>query len=250
MLNNERKREIVNILKSREGFITVKELCILLYASESSIRRDLTSLENSGIIKRTYGGAELITSLSNVIAFNQRTNQNISAKKIIAKKAASLINDGDIVFLDQSSTTLYLAYEILNRNSITVVTNNIEILSLLSRSSMKVVSSGGVMSSESRSCLIGNDAEYIFKNTYADIMFFSCKSLSENGIISDCTREEILVRKPMLKNAAKKVFLCDSEKFNTHSAYKQCTLEDVGYLISESEQAKQFSSCNKSLIIL
>ena len=250
MMNNERKREIINILKSENGYITVKELCALLYASESSIRRDLTALENNGLIKRTYGGAELITGFSNVVSFNHRTNQNIDAKKIIARKAAGLINDGDTIFLDQSSTTFYLANELLNRNSLTVITNNIEILCLLSHSSLKVISSGGVISSDSRSCLIGGDARYVFENTYADIMFFSSKALSEDGIISDCTREEVLIRKPMLKNATKKVFLCDSEKFNTHSSYKQCTLSDVDYLISESQQAKKFLCCSESLVIL
>ena len=64
MLKNEREREIINILKNDDGFITVKELCEKLYASESSIRRDLTALEKRGIVKRTYGGAELITNFS------------------------------------------------------------------------------------------------------------------------------------------------------------------------------------------
>ena len=72
MLKNEREREIINLLKSENGFITVKELCQKLYASESSIRRDLTALENRGVVKRTYGGAELITNFSNVIAYNKR----------------------------------------------------------------------------------------------------------------------------------------------------------------------------------
>ena len=63
-MKNEREREIINILKDENGFITVKELCKKLFASESSIRRDLTALENRGVVKRTYGGAELITNFS------------------------------------------------------------------------------------------------------------------------------------------------------------------------------------------
>lgn len=249
MLKNEREREIVNILKNKDGFITVKELCEKLYASESSIRRDLSVLENRGIIKRTYGGAELITNFSNVISFNKRAFYNVEAKKVIAKKAAKLIKDGDIIFLDQSSTSFYLANEITRRNSLTVVTNNIEILCLLSGSGIKVISSGGVLSSENRCCFIGSDAQKVFENMYADLAFFSTKALSDDGIISDCTGEEVALRKPMLKNASKKVFLCDSEKFGTRSAYKQCTLSEVDYLVSESECAKKFGSF-KNLIVL
>ncbi len=250
MLKNEREREIINILKEKDGFITVAELCQKLYASESSIRRDLTALEARGLVKRTYGGAELITNFSNVISFDKRYHHSIEAKKIIAKKAAKLIKDGNIIFLDQSSTSFYLAGEIAGRNSLTVITNNIEILCLLSNSKIKVVSSGGFLSPENRNCLIGPDAQSIFENAYADISFFSAKSLSYDGIISDCTREEVALRNSMLKNSAKKVFLCDSEKFGTRSAYKQCSLSDIDYLISENESAKKFSSFSGSLIIL
>ena len=250
MLKNERKREIINEMKSQGGFITVKELCAKLYASESSIRRDLASLEDSGVIKRTYGGAELKTHSSNVTSFNTRAHHNVEAKKEIAKKAATLVHDGSVVFLDQSSTTCYLANEIMNKNSLTVVTNNIEILCLLSGSNHRVISSGGFLSMDNRSCLIGPDAQGVFENVYADIAFFSTKSLSDDGIISDCTREEVTLREVMLKNATKKVYLCDSEKYSTKSAYKQCTLNDVDYLVCENESAKKYSSLSSSLIIL
>ena len=250
MLKTEREHEIINILKGKKGFVTVKELCERLFASESSIRRDLTALANKGMIKKTYGGAEIVTNFSNVVDFSKRTHHNITAKKIIAKKAVKLIDDRSIIFLDQSSTAFYLANELLERNSVTVITNNIEILSLLSNSGIRVVASGGYLSSENRNCLIGSDAQSIFENTYADMVFFSAKSLSDEGIISDCTRDEVVLRNSMIKNSAKKIFLCDSEKFGTMSAYKQCRLCDVDYLISEDESAKKFSICSKSLKIL
>lgn len=250
MFKKEREGEIINIFKNENRFITVKELCKKLYASESSIRRDLTSLENKGVVKKVYGGAELITNFSNVISFNKRYHHNVESKKVIASKAAKLIKDGNIIFLDQSSTSFYLANEIINRNSLTVITNNIEILYLLSNSGIKVVSSGGFLSPENRSCLIGADAQNTFENIYADITFFSTKSLSDDGIISDYTREEVTLRNSMLKNSEKKIFLCDSEKFGTQSAYKQCTLSDIDYLISENEDAKKFNVLLSSLKIL
>ena len=250
MLKNEREREIVSILRSKDSFVTVKELCASLYASESSIRRDLTALEDRGIIRRTYGGAELVTNFSEAIAFNHRTHHNSEAKRIIAKKAVSLIKDGDVIFLDQSSTAFYLANEILNNRSLTVVTNTIEIISLLSGTGIRTMSSGGFLSNENRTCLVGADAQYIFEHVYADILFFSTKSLSDDGVISDCTREEVLVRNSMLKNAARKVFLCDSEKFGTHSAYKQCSLSDVDILVSESQAAYKYRALGDKLSII
>ena len=250
MLKSEREREIISFLKEHDGFANIKELCEKLYASESSIRRDLTALEGRRVIRRTHGGAELITNASGAIAFSQRVHHNVNAKKAIAKKAAALINDGDVIFLDQSSSAFYLANEISHNNSLTVITNNIEIIGLLSASGIKTISSGGMLSPDNRTCLVGRDAHYIFENIHADLVFFSTKSLSEDGMISDCVREEVLVRAAMLKNAEKKVFLCDTEKIGTQSAYKQCTLCDIDYLVSENSITQNISESFPSLKIL
>lgn len=250
MLKKEREQEIIEMIKNSNGFITVKALCEALYASESSIRRDLTNLENKGILKRTYGGAELINNYTNISNFSIRSHYNANAKKIIAKKAASLIKDGSTLFLDQSSTAFFLAAELLDNSTITIVTNNIEIMSMVSNTKINLIASGGVLSQENRMCLLGNDAKYIFENVYADFMFFSTKSLSDNGVIWDFSRDEVIIRNAMMKNASKKVFLCDSEKFYTHSAYKQCTLHDIDYLISENDIAKNFSEISRKLTIL
>lgn len=242
MHNREREQEILNILKASGGFVTVRQFCQVLFASESSIRRDLQALEEQGLVKRSYGGASLCGSYSTIVTFNHRTRQNIAAKREIAKKAAALVRDGDLVFLDQSSTAFYLAEELTKLGSITVVTNNIEILMLLSGTGLKVMASGGFLSEENRNCLMGGDAQRTFESVYADWVFFSVKALSHDGIVADCSREEINVRHAMLRNAENKVLLCDSSKFGLRAPYRQCSLQDVDYLISEGSHAQRFSS--------
>lgn len=250
MLNREREQEILSILKTANGFVTVRQLCESLFASESSIRRDLKALETRGLVKRSYGGAVLESNYSNIVTFNHRTRQNISAKREIAQKAAGLIKDGDIVFLDQSSTAFYLAGELIDRSSLTVVTNNIEITMLLANSKIRLISSGGFLSNENRNCLIGGDAQRTFENVFADIMFFSVKAISDDGLVTDCSREEIIVRETMLKNADKKVLLCDSSKFGMRAPFKQCELGDVDYLISEENSAQHFSEYQSKIELL
>lgn len=249
MFNKERQQEILSILKIN-GFVSVKQLCDTLFASESSIRRDLKSLEERGIIKRSYGGASLENNFSNIVTFNHRTRQNVNQKRDIAKKAVSLINDGHIIFLDQSSTSFYLATELMNRSSLTVVTNNIEILLLLSNSRIKVISSGGFLSDENRNCLIGGDAQKTFENIFADYMFFSVKGISNDAVVTDCSIEEISIRNAMLKNSDNKVLLCDSTKFGIRAPFKQCDLDDVDYLISEDSSALRFSEFQNKIKLL
>ena len=250
MYNKEREQEILGILKSKNGFVTVKHLCEALFTSESSIRRDLKSLEQRGMVKRSYGGAAIVTNFSGIVNFNSRTRQNTQEKKEIASKAAALINDGDVVFLDQSSSAFYVANEIINRHSLTVVTNNIEIMMLLSNSGIKLISSGGYLSEENRNCLIGGDAQNTFRNIYADIVFFSVKGITDDGIMWDCSREEVVVRNTMFQNSAQKVMLCDGSKFGVHAPYKQCNVSDIDFLICDGENAKRFSQleCKTALL--
>lgn len=233
MLNRERELQILDILKQHGSFVKVNTLCEQLFASDSSVRRDLKKLEKRGLIRRNYGGAEIINNYSSVETFERRTHQNTLEKKLIAQKAVSLINNRDIIFLDQSSTAFYLALELVDKSNITVVTNNVEILSALSYSSLTVISSGGTLCPTNRNCLLGNNAIKTFEEIYANKVFFSAKGLSEDGVITDCSIEEIALRKAMLKNAKQKIFLCDSSKYGVVSGFIQCDYKDVDYIISD-----------------
>lgn len=242
MLHTEREQQILNLLKQAGGFVSVKTLCDTLFASESSVRRDLKALEDRGLVKRSYGGASPTVAHSHIVTFNHRARRNADAKRVIAQKAVTLIEDGDIVFLDQSSTAFYLANELVDRSSITVVTNNIEIMMLLSDTRVRVISSGGSLSDANRNCLVGGEAQKTFENIYADWLFFSAKALSDDGAVTDCDPEEIAVRHAMLKNARKTVLLCDSTKFGERAVFKQCDLRDIDVLVCEGDADDRFHS--------
>ena len=234
MQKSERQSEIYAIL-SEKGYASVEEISRLVYTSESSVRRDLDDMEKRHLVKRCWGGAEIIRSRTNVSSFSTRAHKHAKEKELIAEKAVELIKDGDIVFLDQSSTAFFLARRLAGFKNLTVVTNNLEILVFLSESDIVLHSSGGVVSRKNPNCLIGYPAQKTFEGIFADIAFFSTHSLSDDGVLSDCTEEEIHVRNSMLKNSTKKVFLCDSSKFGTRSSFIQCTVSDVDEIISDTE---------------
>lgn len=240
MYQNERELEIRKIL-TQKGYASVQELSQWLYTSPSSIRRDLATMEKRGLVKRSYGGAELVKNSSQILPFSTRAHQNIPAKKTMARKAVKMVPEGGIVFLDQSSSAFFVACELQGRADLTVVTNNVEILSLLSQSELEVFSCGGRLSRSNRNCLLGSDAQNSFSQMRADIAFFSSKALSTDGVIWDCDREEVCLRQTMLQNADKRVFLCASEKFGQHSGYRQCSLHDVDCMITEAEENETFA---------
>lgn len=232
MYKREREQQILYLLQEKQQ-MSVLELSKLLFTSESSIRRDLTAMELSGLVKRTHGGVELAADNPSIIPFSSRLHYKIAEKKKMARKAMSYIQDGQVIFLDQSSSALFVAHELMNKKKVTIITNNIEILNTMAKSELKVYASGGYISPTNRNCLIGEDAHDIFTKTHADLLFFSVRALSPDGSLYDPTREEIHIHNTMLANAAKKIFLCDSGKFDTYSSYVQCTLKDVDVMISE-----------------
>ena len=240
MYKREREEQIMYLLQEHHQ-MSVSELSKRLFTSESSIRRDLTAMELHGLVKRTHGGVELLTENPTLMPFSSRLHYRIAEKKKIAQKALSYIQDGQVVFLDQSSSALFVAHELANKKHVTIITNNIEILTTMAKSKLKVYASGGYISPTNRNCLIGEDAHDIFSKTHADVLCFSVKSLSSDGILYEHTREEIHIHNTMLENAAKKIFLCDSGKFDTYASYKQCSLKDVDCMLSEAELPQKYA---------
>ena len=239
MLKSERQEMILEILQECK-YITTQELAGKTFSSYSSVRRDLEELEDAGLINRSYGKVELANRNSLLVSYPIRINKNSAQKNIIAKKAASLIKEGDTIFIDPSSSCSFFAKELFHMKGITVITNNVEVMSFMSQSSIDVICSGGLQTSPNRYALVGPIAEETFRNIHADWAVFSARSLTEDGRIYDVHYNETALRKVMLENAEKKLFLCDSSKLRTSSTYYQCSLADIDFMICDSKDVKRF----------
>ena len=118
MLALERRKLILDKLQA-EKRVVVSELSQLYNVSEETIRRDLDKLEKEGLAIKSYGGAVINEDISIDLPFNVRKNQNVSGKQKMAEIAASLVNDGDHIFLDASTTAVFVA----KAKRLTVITN-------------------------------------------------------------------------------------------------------------------------------
>ncbi|NLB81941.1 MAG: DeoR/GlpR transcriptional regulator [Clostridiaceae bacterium] len=232
MYSNEREKEILNLLK-QNNFVTVEYLAKKIHISPSSIRRDLKKLEKSGLITKSYGGAEIKSSVNKQIPFYLRSHKNTKEKAYVAMKAATLVKPGDIIFLDSSTSTYFMIEHLGNIKDITVITNSLSSMAALSEYNVNTYLAGGRLNPENRSCFIGAQAEEMFNSIHADYCFFSVQSLTADGDLYDCFANEITPRKLMIKNAEKKVFLCDNSKINHFSAYKLCNVSEIDYIISD-----------------
>ncbi len=141
MLKTERKQLILEEL-NQHHVVSLEKLVSLLETSESTVRRDLDELEAENKLRRVHGGAELPHSLQEEETIQEKSVKNLQEKKLLAQKAASLIKEQDVIFIDAGTTTAFLIHELVNKN-VTVVTNSIHHAAQLVEKQIPTVMVGG-----------------------------------------------------------------------------------------------------------
>lgn len=231
MFNTERQEAILNLVIQKKS-VSVKKLSELLYVSQPTIRRDLTELERQGKVMRTHGGVVLRKVADSEVPLVFREEQNNLSKRAIAEKASRMIHDGDVIFLDASSTASYLIPYLEKFKDIIVITNSPKTSIRLGEKRIKNYCTGGLLLLHSIA-YVGSDAEKFISNINADILFFSSRGITHDGVITDSSIEESTIRKAMLKNSAKSYFLCDSTKIGQKYMYNVANTREIDGVITE-----------------
>ncbi len=241
----EREDKIIDVLMKKQS-MSVEEISKELFISRPTVRRDLIKLENKGIIIRTRGGATLKNkSADTKIPWIMREHEQSEAKRLIGKKAAELVKDGDTIMLDATTSSISIIPYLADFHDIIVITSSAKASIMLGNMGIKNISTGGVMIEKSYS-FVGDDAERTIKSYNADILFFSCRSISEDGYICDNSLEENALKRAMLNHSKKKVFLCDSTKLNRTSLNNLCHISEVDEIICEKELPENLKSMLKN----
>jgi len=242
----QRQEEIL-LLMNKHGYITVSELTEMLHYSSATINRDLNALAKQSLIERTYGGARL--SKASHIPFPERLLLHRNVKQQIGLVSAALIQDGDTVFIDGSTTTQYIANNLAGKKNLTIITNNTSLLPILSEMGFAVILLGGTILE--KPYLTGGQlaAENAALFT-ADKMFFSTRCINDDGkIITDLAYREMVLN--MMKNSKKCYYLVDSSKIGSDVMSSShptvlCTLDSIDAVISDyafpEELKKMFQS--------
>lgn len=236
MLKSERQESILSTIKSRK-YCTVNFLAKQLFVAPITIRRDLTEMESAGLVTRCHGGATIPNYENREIPFEIRNKSNYSVKEKLAKKAAKLIKDGDVVFLDASSTVSHITEYLSAEQKLTVITNSTLVAEKLTAKHIRCYLTGG-MTVENSHALVGSLAEQTLSSLFANICFFSAQGIDEQGIISDQSEAESSLRRLMITRAEKQGFIFDSSKYNKRFAFKICSAEDVTDIITDSDFEK------------
>lgn len=231
MFYSERQAQLMALLE-REGSMSVHRMARELSISESSVRRDLSRLEELGRIRRTFGGAVLFEAAEREVPLMYRSTQRIREKEEIARKAAAFVEDGMMIFLDASSSAAQMVPLLAGFKDLTVVTNSPLISLQLGEKKVRNYCTGGLLLQRSIA-YVGSGAEAFIRRFTADVLFFSCRGYSDDGVLSDSMEEEVEIRRVMLGHVRRRIFLCDRSKYGLSYPYRLCGREDVDEMISE-----------------
>ena len=229
---SDREEKILDILR-RQGSAGADEMARELYISRPTLRRDLIKLEQKGAVNRTHGGAKLTTRpADNTIPASLRMDEDSRAKNMIAAEAAKLVRDGDTVMLDGSTSALYLAAALREKHDVVVITSGARTALILGEMGINTICTGGQLIGSSES-FIGGDALRTISCYNADVVFFSCRGLDDEGNLTDNSVGEDLVRLEMMKRSRKSVLLLDSGKIGRRCLHNLRHVSEIDHVVCD-----------------
>lgn len=243
MLAAERRNQIYEKLK-KEKKVVVGELSRFYQVTEETIRRDLEKLEKDGLAVKSYGGAILSENTSIDLPFNIRKKHNATGKQKIAELVAGLVNPGEHIMLDPSSTTVFIAKALKKKDKLTVVTNSVEImLELSDMPEWDVISTGGMLKNGALALVGSRAAEGILAH-HVEKTIISCKAFDLEQGFMDADEEFVCAKQMMLKAGTERILAVDSSKFGRKSFGRVGRLADIDVLVTDKKpEQKILKAC-------
>jgi DeoR/GlpR family transcriptional regulator of sugar metabolism len=216
------------------GPSTIQGLSAAVGTSVATLRRDLTTLEEEGVIDRVHGGARLAEGSTVEAAFDHRENHNLEAKRGIANCAFGLLRPHTTIFFDASTTVLQLVRRLrIDPLPVTVFTNGLSVAqALLNVPKVRVMILGGQIRNENAS-IVGPHAESMLDRIWIDQLFLGAGAISQDGTIYSVDLAEASLNAKMLARSAERHLLVDSSKFGSIATYAVASVGPATHVVTD-----------------
>lgn len=232
MTPEERQQRLEEYLQQVE-FASLEELARAVEASVSTVRRDVTLLEARGTVRRTHGGARVITPRSDEFVFNARDTHQLPEKEAIGRACAELIQPRQSVIVD-AGTTCYHVARYLEAKKPQIITNSLPVATLYASSSLvEVVMSGGVIYPR-LGVLVGPLAVESFSRMHADVAVMSAGGITAEGL-TNSHGLLIEIQQAMMRAAQRVIFCLDHTKFGRRSISPLAGLEGLHTVVTDEQ---------------
>jgi DeoR family transcriptional regulator, carbon catabolite repression regulator len=230
MLKEERFSHILKVIRKR-GKVFYETLSADLHISEDTVRRDIESLHNNGLLFKVRGGA--ISVSKNPLSFQDRTRYLAGEKELIALKAQQLIKKGQTIFMDGGSTNCAIATHLPANSSFRLVTNNMALVPIISKfRDIELIILGGVYDRETATNS-GGQTRHEVRKYIASLYFMGTCAVQKDFGISAVFQHDGEVKQNMLGNAKKTFALVNSSNLNSTEHYKVCDMNEISGMITD-----------------
>ncbi|MGI5085475.1 DeoR/GlpR family DNA-binding transcription regulator [Treponema putidum] len=233
----EERLELILKDLNRYGKLNVKALAEKFKVTPMTIRRDLSILEEKGLLLKSYGGALSKESLSHDKLYSTRKKENLPVKKKIAAEALLFIKNGMTILLDAGTTNYELAKFLVESSikDLVIITNDLKIACVLAEKQFfQIVMLGGIIENENiLTC--GSMAVSMLKDFEIDACFVGTQSISNKFEIRTPNIAKVELKKTYIEKSQQRFLLTDSSKFEKSKLYKICDLKDFHYIITDKK---------------
>lgn len=232
MIKEERLNLILEHL-TKDRKVLLSELSALLNVSEDTVRRDIKSLSERGLLKAVRGGA--VPHSTGPRHFRAREHYATTSKSIIAKKALPFLENNQVILFDGGTSTLAVAAAIPADRQLTVVTNSFPIVSVLEdHPKVELIFAGGRLDKDTFTAM-GTDTHQTFRKIRADICFFGICSIHPTLGVTTVDYEEAAIKKTMVEMSKRTIALSTMEKINKADPYYICPTTDIDTIITDGD---------------
>jgi DeoR family transcriptional regulator, L-fucose operon activator len=230
MLAAERHKCILTRLEE-SGSVRTIDLAQELNVTDETIRRDLERLEKDNLVQRTHGGAIKTQSLVKDRSFEERRIQHMEAKQRIAREAIKLLEPGDRIFVDASSTALQMVRLIPNMHLVVMTNSALAAQELTAHPDIEIIHSGGVLDRQSQS-YIGPAAIATMRRFRVDKVFFSGNGIDTLRGISEINEAQAYIKEMIIPRSGSSILLADPSKLGVNSTYFFARCEEIDTLVT------------------
>jgi DeoR family myo-inositol catabolism operon transcriptional repressor len=218
---------------------SIEDLCSVFNVSKNTMRRDINQLEAQGKIKKVYGGI-ILTDKKTTEPFESREVKNKAAKLMIAELASTLIEDGDIIYIDSGTTTMHMIPYLSELRNVTIITNNLHvILNSLPYQNLNVISTGGTLFRRTNSFVEAGAVSSLKKYNISKA-FLATTGVSIAKGITNSSSLEYDIKRYIVEHCDKKILLADNTKLGKVSLITYYDLKDIQVFISDQKPEQEY----------
>lgn len=234
-----RQLDIMEIARQK-GFIGVTQLVKHFGVTGQSIRRDLAELADSGLLRRSHGGATLIDNVAN-LAYRARRRIAAAAKQRIAAAAVARIPNDCSLFINVGTTTEEVARHLSQHRGLLVITNNLNVANILiGHEGTTLIVAGGAARREDGG-IVGEMAEDTVARYKTDIAVIGASALdAEDGALLDYDHREVRIARAIIQNSRRVMLVADATKFSRHAPVRIGDIGDIDDFVTDKSPSAAF----------